>query len=110
MTTNHVDRLDPALIRPGRVDVLQYIGDASPNQARRLFCQFYSEPDVEEDLSAEYGADLDKLGDSIKSLVATKQAEGYIVSMASLQGHFIRHTKPKDAIEAMEEVFPKAIT
>jgi mitochondrial chaperone BCS1 len=110
MTTNHVDRLDPALIRPGRVDVLQYIGDASPSQARRLFCQFYSEPDVEGEVSAEYGADLDKLGDSIKLLVANKKAEGCTVSMASLQGHFIRHARPKDAIEAMEEVFPKAIT
>lgn len=108
MTTNHVDRLDPALIRPGRVDVLQSIGDASPSQARRLFCQFYSEPDVGE-VTAEYGAELDKLGDTIKSLVATKQASGRTVSMASLQGHFIRHARPKEAIEAMGEVFPKAI-
>ncbi|VDN39841.1 unnamed protein product [Gongylonema pulchrum] len=26
MTTNHIERLDPALIRPGRVDVKQYFG------------------------------------------------------------------------------------
>jgi hypothetical protein len=32
MTTNYVDRLDAALVRPGRVDMIQYIGDASPFQ------------------------------------------------------------------------------
>ncbi len=40
MTTNHVDRLDPALIRPGRVDYVQLVGDASDFQVRHpsLFC------------------------------------------------------------------------
>jgi chaperone BCS1 len=32
MTTNHIDRLDPALIRPGRVDYVQLIGDATDHQ------------------------------------------------------------------------------
>jgi chaperone BCS1 len=32
MTTNHIDRLDPALIRPGRVDFVQLVDDASDFQ------------------------------------------------------------------------------
>lgn len=41
MTTNHPDRLDPALVRPGRVDVQQSFGRASPDQVRELFLRFY---------------------------------------------------------------------
>eukprot|EP00962_Isochrysis_galbana_P010466 scaffold2885_cov93-Isochrysis_galbana.AAC.7 len=41
MTTNHIERLDPALIRPGRVDVIHHVGDASPSQIRRLFLKFF---------------------------------------------------------------------
>jgi chaperone BCS1 len=29
MTTNHVERLDPALVRPGRIDIRCYFGLAS---------------------------------------------------------------------------------
>lgn len=36
MTTNHIDRLDPALIRPGRVDYVQLIGDATDHQVRNV--------------------------------------------------------------------------
>ena len=41
MTTNHIERLDPALIRPGRVDVIHEVGDASSSQIRRLFVNFF---------------------------------------------------------------------
>jgi hypothetical protein len=34
MTTNYVDRLDSALIRPGRVDMAQFIADATPFQVQ----------------------------------------------------------------------------
>lgn len=43
MTTNHLSRLDPALIRPGRVDYVQLIDDASDGQIRQLFLKFYPE-------------------------------------------------------------------
>lgn len=41
MTTNHVEHLDPALIRPGRVDYIEELGDAEPEQVEDLFMRFY---------------------------------------------------------------------
>jgi chaperone BCS1 len=36
MTTNHIERLDPALIRPGRVDFVQLVDDATDYQVKIL--------------------------------------------------------------------------
>ena len=41
MTTNHIERLNDALIRPGRVDVRCFLGPATRQQARNLFVSFY---------------------------------------------------------------------
>ena len=37
----HNFRLDPALIRPGRVDLKEYIGYCSKNQLETMFSRFY---------------------------------------------------------------------
>jgi len=41
MTTNFIERLEPALIRPGRVDVIQEIGMSTPSQKKRMYLKFY---------------------------------------------------------------------
>ncbi|KAG0244817.1 hypothetical protein BGW41_006375 [Actinomortierella wolfii] len=41
MTTNHLDRLDDALIRPGRIDIRARFGKATKSQAKELFIKFY---------------------------------------------------------------------
>eukprot|EP00775_Hariotina_reticulata_P013700 gene13700-13822_t len=41
MTTNHIERLSNALIRPGRVDVRCLLGPATQQQAQDLFVSFY---------------------------------------------------------------------
>ena len=46
LTTNYPDRLDPALIRPGRVDIRQLIGYCSHQEAETLFLKFF--PDSSE--------------------------------------------------------------
>lgn len=74
MTTNHVDRLDPALIRPGRCDVRLKIENADRNQAERLFLRFFpNEPQA-----------------AVRFGVLVGQGK---VSMAALQGHLIKYSE-----------------
>ena len=41
MTTNHIEKLDPALVRPGRVDRMVRVGLATPRQAAELFALYF---------------------------------------------------------------------
>lgn len=43
LTTNHRERLDKALIRPGRVATHVYFGHATPTMTKELFLAFYPE-------------------------------------------------------------------
>lgn len=100
MTTNHLERLDPALVRPGRVDLLELIDDAQPAQARRLFMKFYQ---GDETLTED---ELVSLGDKLENTVDGQMRAGQRVSMAALQGLFIR-SGPHDAIPHCLNLFVK---
>jgi len=41
MTTNHVEKIDPAIMRPGRIDQAIEVGYVDSDQASRLFQAFY---------------------------------------------------------------------
>ncbi|CAG8510537.1 8122_t:CDS:2 [Acaulospora morrowiae] len=70
MTTNHVDRLDQALIRPGRVDFKEHLGVASEYQIRTMFLRFY---EGQTELAEKF----------------VQRVKGKGVSTAQLQGHFV---------------------
>ncbi|KAI9923376.1 hypothetical protein MW887_009926 [Aspergillus wentii] len=44
MTTNHLERLDSALLRPGRVDMKIHMGPLNREEAKQVFLMFYLQP------------------------------------------------------------------
>jgi mitochondrial chaperone BCS1 len=99
LTTNHLDRLDPALIRPGRVDLAVRVDDADPEQARTLFANFYGNEKAEGDVPNE----VEQLGVQLQEIVGDGIKTGRRISMAALQGTFIRHDA-KDAVASTREL------
>ncbi len=85
LTTNHPDRLDSALIRPGRVDVKLELGHAVPQQARRLFLWFYQGCNLD-------SATLESLADRF-----TAQVPRGRICMAAIQEHLLRHRGAPEA-------------
>ena len=86
MTTNYPERLDKALIRPGRVDVKQLIGHATEYQLQHMFARFY--PEESDDTRRQFAS----------LVLAAKTA----VSIAQVQGYFMLY---KDsAVSALSNV------
>jgi chaperone BCS1 len=94
LTTNHPERLDPALVRPGRVDRSVHLGHTTADQARRLFAWFYAggAADAElEEWAREFAARL----------------PGGRVCMAAIQEHLLRYrSDPEAAVRAMDFGMP----
>ncbi|KAI9821403.1 MAG: hypothetical protein M1832_003410 [Thelocarpon impressellum] len=87
LTTNHVDRLNEALVRPGRVDVTVRLGEVTRWQAGGLWDRFYGDLDGAE---AEREAFLSRL--EALSVVGPEDAStnpSSPTSAAALQGLFL---------------------
>jgi hypothetical protein len=73
MTTNYPEKLDSALVRPGRCDVKLPLRRASRNQMRRLFRRFF--PNCTDDEAHQFAVKLPE----------------FELSMAMLQGHLLQY-------------------
>ncbi|KAF2199255.1 hypothetical protein GQ43DRAFT_399185 [Delitschia confertaspora ATCC 74209] len=89
LTTNHVERLDEALIRPGRIDMTVRLGEATQYQIEQLWDRFYREIDSNGEGKAKFMIKVKELG------LANK------VSTAALQGLFLYN---KDDVEGAIEM------
>jgi len=81
MTTNHIEKLDPALLRPGRIDYKLYLARASDRQKMELYRRFF--PNSPEAAAMEF-------------VEASRAAE----TMAEFQGLLL-------ALERQEEARPE---
>lgn len=79
MTTNHKEKLDPALLRPGRCDVHLELCNATYPMIKGLFLKFF--PGQEEK------------ADQLASMLPEKK-----ISMAKLQGHFLKNRHSVDNV------------
>lgn len=97
LTTNHIDRLDPALIRPGRVDMIVRVGEATRYQAGQMFDRFYGDVDKDKTGRERFLKKLDTMG-------LFDENSPRRTSAAAIQGIFLFNKNDMEGAIAMAEV------
>ncbi|KMP07674.1 chaperone BCS1 [Coccidioides immitis RMSCC 2394] len=102
LTTNHVERLDEALVRPGRVDMTVRLGEATRYQAAQLWDRFYGEFEHSEAYKQQFLEKLEKLG-ILEDENGRKPDLFRATSTAALQGLFLYNKGDMAGAIAMAE-------
>lgn len=106
LTTNHVERMDAALIRPGRVDMAVRIGEATRYQAAQMWERFYGDVDTKGVKQKLFLNRLAELG-LVSNADGIKLGE-LRTSTAAIQGLFLFNKDDLDsAIEMAEGLVPQ---
>jgi mitochondrial chaperone BCS1 len=106
LTTNHIDRLDPALIRPGRVDMMTRIGEATRYQAAMMWDRFYGDIDQDRSGRESFLTRLEELG--LFGNGTTEETANRHTSTAAIQGLFLFNKDDmRAAIEMADVLIPR---
>ena len=100
LTTNYLDRLDSALIRPGRVDMAVRLGEATRWQMAKLWDRFYGDFDEQGIFKARFLERLEQLG-LINPENEEKRLHSRSTSAAALQGLFLYNKGDMEGAIAM---------
>jgi len=107
LTTNHIDQLDEALIRPGRVDMTVRIGEATRYQAAEMWNRFYGDIDEDGRGRERFMRRLEELGLVVDAAGEAKGMRRH-TSTAAIQGLFLFNKDNMDgAIEMAEGLIPR---
>ena len=109
LTTNHVERMDAALIRPGRVDMTVRLGDATRWQVEHFWDRFYGDTDPEQKWRARFLDRLEELS-IVEALHESGPEPAYRTSTAALQGLFLYNKGDMEgAVNMAEGLLPDGI-
>ncbi|KAI1198043.1 BCS1 N terminal-domain-containing protein [Nemania serpens] len=107
LTTNHIELLDPALIRPGRVDMMVRIGEATRYQAAEMWDRFYADVDHDGTYRERFLSRLDELGLFREVTDGTHPVR---TSTAAIQGLFLFNKNDMEgAINMAEGLIPQKL-
>ena len=102
LTTNHIDRLDPALVRPGRVDMTVRLGALTRYQVGCLWDRFYGELDPTGTYRQTFLTRLQELG-VIEDENGWQADRSRTTSAAALQGLFLYNKDDMEGAIGMAE-------
>ncbi|KAF4331636.1 BCS1 precursor [Fusarium beomiforme] len=99
MTSNHTENIDPALIRPGRIDFTISFQLATSEAAETLFIQMFDAPDVIHESEKKAVKSLQDQAREFRDKIPN-----LALSPAAIQGFLLTHQEdPEGALAAVDE-------